>query len=148
MLRSTVQQQAALPAALAPLPCRLFFEFPFKDICPLLLPRGQQLPAHHLSDRHSFSMAAVGSSSLLSVDAQPRALSPCRSLAGDTRSGQVASPPPALAFPLRFAFLQQRASCRCAFWFLALLVKFIVVKRPEHTGRERQLPSISSLRKV
>lgn len=29
--------------------------------------------------------------------------------------------------------------------FLALLVKFIVVECPERTGRERQLPSISSL---
>lgn len=50
---------------------------------------------------------------------------------------------------LRFlAFLEQQASRYCAFCSSALLVKFIVVKRPEHTGRERQLPSISSLGEV
>lgn len=46
------------------------------------------------------------------------------------------------------AFLEQQVSRYCAFCSSALLVKFIVVKRPEHTGRERQLPSISSLREV
>lgn len=56
---------------------------------------------------------------------------------------------PVFPWELRFlAFLEQQVCCYCAFCSSALLVKFIVVKRPEHTGRERQLPSISSLREV
>lgn len=49
----TAASAAALPAVRAWLPWGLFFEFPFKDICPLILPRGQQQPAYHLFDWHT-----------------------------------------------------------------------------------------------
>lgn len=35
------------------LPWRLVFEFPSKDFCPLILPRGQQQPVSHLFDWHT-----------------------------------------------------------------------------------------------
>lgn len=35
------------------LPWRLFFEFPSKEFCPLILPRGQQQPVSHLFDWHT-----------------------------------------------------------------------------------------------
>lgn len=72
-IHSAAASAAAFPAALAQLPCRLFSEFPFKEICPLMLPRGQHRPAHHLSDRHTILLllqreARPSSQSMLSPE--------------------------------------------------------------------------------
>lgn len=79
----TAARAAALPAALAWLPWRLFFEFPFKDICPLVFPTGQQQPAYHLFWlAHNFVSATKRTLSLLSIDARPWAFLLCSSIAG------------------------------------------------------------------
>lgn len=160
---------AALPAVLAWLPWRLYFKLPFKYICPLMLPRGQQQPAYHLFDWHAIYLCCkenlvlplnrcLALSFLLGlkwcrlpspphpVDTHCQKLQPQNRTPGSTILHTLT---PVFLQPFRFlAVLEQQVSCYCAFSFSALLVKFIVVKRPEHTGRERQLPSISSLGKV
>lgn len=158
------------------LPWRLFFEFSSKDFCPLILPRGQQQPVSRLFDWHTIlfwlqrelcpcpeSMLGPEVSALQRQEGQGS-----KGLGAGTASSPHPSPMPGApasrstlgstalhtqtpVFPRKLrslAFLEQQVSRYCAFCSSALPVKFIVVKRPEHTGRERQLPSISSLGEV
>lgn len=156
--RGTAASAAALPAVLAWLPRRLFFKFPFKDICPLIFPRGQQQPAYHLFDWHTIFLgcreprpssqlmlspklscfAEASRATIRSGAGHHLLLSPW---AATVKSSSLGTPPWAPSscaprpqfFYKRFVclhFFEQQVSCYCAFCFFSTPGEIYCCKAP------------------